>query len=1142
MTRSPEGSVWTPLPTGGVARAPLVPSGVATPPQATTASVVVPPPSATNAPAASSNVRRQVFGFLPYWELADPSTSLDYSLLSTVAYFSVGIDPDGNLLKRDPGGTLTTGWSGWTSSAMTRVINAAHARGTRVVLTLTLFGWTPANLASEGSFLGDPAARQRAARQAAAAVRDRGADGINLDIEPLAAGHESDFVSFIHELRVALNSVARGYQLTFDTLGRIGNYPIEDALAAGADALFIMGYDYRTASASQAGSIAPLSGPVYDVTDTLLAYLARVPASKVILGVPWYGRAWSTVSSAINADTHGGTKFGPSVSVPYGDTLPLVAKYGRHWDAREQVPWFAYERPNCTSRYGCVTSWRQVYYENSTSLGLKYDLVNRYGIRGAGIWALGYEGTHRELYQELFNKFVRDTTPPEAGIRLLPAEQHDEGFVVDWVARDDLHKVSSFDVQVSVDGGAWQSWLTGTRAGAEVWFGRDGHAYAFRVRGHDAAGNVGAWDSGSVYVGTPALAAGGFGVSVLDGLTVRAAPSTTATRVDTLPIGTVVAITRGPVNAGGYAWYEITEPITEWAPVGLTQTGVWVAAGPVGSAAAYVVPIHAPSSTKVAAGIVGLGFAGAGTASVGPGAAASQRAFSPNGDGSQDTLRLDWTDRVALSAATLNVYRTDGTLLESHGLGPLAAGPATVEWDGAVGGHRVKDGMYVLQIVGRSAGVTYSAPSARPVSSLEVAAYGVTVDTAALPGHVSVSSHLISPNGDGRLDSLSAAGSATGATKWSFTVDLVSTRSGGPGAAVRTLTGVTGRNGKVKVTWDGRSDGGAVLADGTYRVTFRIMDAAGNGPVGRWNVVVDTQAPAVTVGASPALFSPNGDGNADRAVADRTVMAWTSAEGASGILRVLHGGTIVRQWAVAGRPGGRVGWDGRDSTGRLVPDGRYTVEADVRDAAGNEARARATVVVDRTASAASWSASAFDPQDGDALAASARFSFALARSAATSLRIEDAGGTPVRGAWHDRRLAAGTWSWTWDGRGPGGAFVAPGRYVAILTVVSGFGTAEFRLPIVADAFVISLSPSTPSTGKPLLVTITSTEPLRSAPSVSFTQAGHAPSRIVAHSIGSGRYTASFLVAKSGTGAATIVVAGRDRAGGTNRSVARVVVR
>jgi len=37
-------------------------------------------------------------------------------------------------------------WGGWTSAGMTRVINSAHANGTRVVLTVTAFAWTDPTL------------------------------------------------------------------------------------------------------------------------------------------------------------------------------------------------------------------------------------------------------------------------------------------------------------------------------------------------------------------------------------------------------------------------------------------------------------------------------------------------------------------------------------------------------------------------------------------------------------------------------------------------------------------------------------------------------------------------------------------------------------------------------------------------------------------------------------------------------------------------------------------------------------------------------------------------------------------------------------------------------------------------------------
>ena len=254
-------------------------------------------------------LRREVFGFLPYWELSDSSTRLDWAKISTVAYFGVGADSKGNLIKKNGDGSTTVGWSGWTSAKMTGVINAAHASHARVVLTVQSFAWTTTGLARQKKLLGSAAARANLATQIASAVRARGADGVNLDFEPVASGYADEFTALVRKVRASLNSVAKGYQLTFDSTGWIGNYPIAAATAkGGADAVVVMGYDYRSSSSSPVGSIAPIGGPTYDIRDTLVAYLAEAPASKVILGVPYYGRAWSTSTSKLHAKNISGTQ------------------------------------------------------------------------------------------------------------------------------------------------------------------------------------------------------------------------------------------------------------------------------------------------------------------------------------------------------------------------------------------------------------------------------------------------------------------------------------------------------------------------------------------------------------------------------------------------------------------------------------------------------------------------------------------------------------------------------------------------------------------------------------------------------------------------------------------------------------------
>src|SRR5439155_24547555 len=105
---------------------------------------------------------------------------------------------------------------------------------TRVVLTVQSFGWTSTGLARQRSLLMSATARSNLARQIATAVRDRGADGVNLDFEPLAPGAEAGYVALIRSIRATLSRVHSGHQVTVDTLGSIGNYPVEGMTARGA--------------------------------------------------------------------------------------------------------------------------------------------------------------------------------------------------------------------------------------------------------------------------------------------------------------------------------------------------------------------------------------------------------------------------------------------------------------------------------------------------------------------------------------------------------------------------------------------------------------------------------------------------------------------------------------------------------------------------------------------------------------------------------------------------------------------------------------------------------------------------------------------------------------------------------------------
>ena len=1118
----------TPAPAGGPTASPEATSGPVDAPAgepvvpATGVAYAVPERAPDFDMAAASGLTRQVFGFLPYWELSGASTKLNYDVLSTIAYFSVGADSKGNLRKKNSDGTTTTGWGGWTSSSLTNVINNAHSHGTRVVLTLSVFAWTTSQASVQKALLGSSTARLNFAKQAAAAVRDRGADGVNLDFEPLASTYSDEFVALLKTVRSELNKVRSGYQLTYDTTGYIGNYPLEASVAAGAaDAIFIMGYDYRTSGSNYAGSIDPLSGTGYDLADTVRAYTARVSPSRIILGLPWYGRAWSTVSDAVRSKSQSGSKYGYSTAVNYGNVVDLVARYGRRWDAAEQSPYIVYQRENCTSTYGCVTSWRQVYYDDAASMKLRYALVNDYNLRGAGMWALGYDEGHQELYRAVSESFLVDKAAPQAGVKILAAAQADEGFVVSWTARD-ATAVAKYDVQVSTDGGAWATWHAGTRATSDVWMGDDGHGYAFRVRATDTRGNAGAWNVASMYDPTPSLAVGGFGRVAADGLAYRTGPDTAAGRLGTLAAGTIVAITRGPVSSDGLTWYEVTQPIAEWSPVSFVERGVWLAVR--SSTTTYVTPYRAPNSTIVDAVLRDLDFGAGGATGAGR---AALRAFSPDGDGSGDALRIRWTAAANLGGLVLNVHRTDGTLVGSRTLTALAAGDHAWDWDGKIDGTAVRDGSYVLQLAGTASGKTYRAPSARPATPAQVAAYGVTVDTTdPVLTSATASASVISPNGDGTRDSVAYALAATGATRW--VVRVVN-------AAGATVRAATGAGAKAVFTWAGTSDTGARVPDGQYTATLSAMDAAGNTASRAFGIFVDTTAPVVRQTTLPGAFSPNRDG-----IADSTVLGWTASEKATGTARIYRGTTLVRSWTVTALTAWSAKWDGRTGSGTAVADGRYSFRVTVKDAGGNRTAVNRTFMVDRTAGFLRWSSS-FYPQDRDALLSTSRLSFVLTRTATTTLSLYDASGALARTVWTNRVLAPGTRTWTWNGKLADGSYAPQGDYTARLTVTSALGTQQLARSVRAAAFAVTPLAAPVRAGESFTVRFSTVEPLSTRPAVSWTQPGKEAVSVTATRLANGTYTATFKVVAGTAGAGSVRISAKDSGGRVNAMVLPVQV-
>ena len=395
-----------------------------------------------------SGLTHEVFGFAPYWALPS-GASWDYSLLTTVSYF--GLDANANGTIND----TTLGWQHWSGDGnLTTVISKAHAAQDRVVVTVKAFNQS--TICSIVMF--DATTQTMIDNIINVALTDPNhpVDGVNVDFEGSSSPGcaptnypdvQSGFTHFMTQLTAQVHSRIPTDQVSVDTYsgsaswdGGIFNI---GQLGAVVDALFTMNYDMYLGG--QASPNAPMNGGTYNDALTVSQYVSKAPASKVILGVAYYGYKWSTVDNTPRSTAVSG----PS-SIPYVDVLSDLAcaqQLAQAWDYPGQVPWASWWSPPsgdpCGGNYG---HWREVYWDSAASLGIKYDLVNSYNIRGAGMWALGYDGGAPELWAVLRAKFT--TSWPGQYHPLTPARILD--------TRNSSSPVGagrSIEVQVSGQGG-----------------------------------------------------------------------------------------------------------------------------------------------------------------------------------------------------------------------------------------------------------------------------------------------------------------------------------------------------------------------------------------------------------------------------------------------------------------------------------------------------------------------------------------------------------------------------------------------------------------------------------------------------------------------------------------------------------------
>jgi len=223
--------------------------------------------------------------------------------------------------------------------------------------------------------------------QIAQAVNNYNLDGINVDIENVSHLHRDAYTNFVKRLRDKLPdkvvAVAVAANPNNWQIGWHGCYDYT-ALATYSDYLMIMGYD-ESYSGGPAGPVASAS-----FTEKSIQYaLQYTTPDKLVLGMPFFGRYWKA-GDAVGG--HGLTSMDIENLIENYETTKVY-----HTDSQSaQLTLNLYEGETMPKLWGGRTLTPGVYdiwYDDIASTEYKLGLVDKYGLKGSGSWALGQESS-----------------------------------------------------------------------------------------------------------------------------------------------------------------------------------------------------------------------------------------------------------------------------------------------------------------------------------------------------------------------------------------------------------------------------------------------------------------------------------------------------------------------------------------------------------------------------------------------------------------------------------------------------------------------------------------------------------------------------------------------------------------------------
>ena len=332
-----------------------------------------------------------VYGFLPYWNIEQVTIQPELTHLS---YFGLNISEDGTILTTNEDGTLHPGYARLQSEKLLELAQEMNRDNNQFEITLVQFESKKIE-----QIVNNPEAHQNLITALDSLLLAYPISGINIDIEYNGSASEelrNNFALLIETIRQHLNNKFGNVQLSVDVYASASNNrQIWDIprISRSVDYIIVMAYDFHRRSSPQAGPVAPLfsSNDSWsdDIHKNLREFLRYVPKEKILLGIPFYGYEWRVDSWSPYANTYPNS----GVTASYQRVKKLLENQNLQietgWDKKALCPYIIYVKDDHIN---------VIYYENPISIEYKLEYVKQLDLAGITIWALGYEGQDRDLW------------------------------------------------------------------------------------------------------------------------------------------------------------------------------------------------------------------------------------------------------------------------------------------------------------------------------------------------------------------------------------------------------------------------------------------------------------------------------------------------------------------------------------------------------------------------------------------------------------------------------------------------------------------------------------------------------------------------------------------------------------------------